>query len=303
MDSAWGKIKRYQKEDQSEKADSVQRMYAPQFFQYYQKHPTSKTGQDAAVSAFMMWGNTGAAAKVKRAITHVRKDSKLWSLVLPLIGDAYQQKNYVELLERLKEDLTHPWSKSEVRMELADYHMSENKTQKAMELYREVVNIEAHPRYVEMALGNLHEMESLHVEQQAPTFKATTVRGDTIALSDLRGNVVLLEFWATWCGPCKPDIPHLKKVWSRYRDEDFQLIGVSLDESTEKLKRFVKERNLSWFQVQQEEKWGGQISQLYNVRGIPRTYLIDREGQIVAKDFREEEIEKEVRRVMESSEK
>ena len=307
VERARSEIRQYEQADQSAKADSAERAYAQEFFQFYLDYPDSEASSRAAHNAFSMWGNTGAALEVEEALAHIGTDSRVWSLAFLGIANAYRRSDekteadYVDLLQRLRGTLTHPRSKSTLQIKLADHYMLSGQKQRAAELYREVVNLNADSIIVRMALGNLHEMESLNVGQEAPPFEATTVSGETVALSELRGDVVLLEFWATWCAPCIPEIPYLENVWSKYRGDGFHLVGISLDERTETLKEFVEAEDIMWPQVQQADGWDGEIVKLYNVGGIPRMYLIDRNGTIAAKDLRKEEIEREVRGLMEGS--
>jgi beta-lactamase regulating signal transducer with metallopeptidase domain/peroxiredoxin len=303
IDSAWTELFRY-REARPAKADSLQRVFAEEHFQYYLAHPNTKTGQHAASSAFVMWGNVGAAQRIDEAITHLGPDARAWSLAFNQIDNAYfasEEKSvtdYIALLKRLHGTLTHPRSQGALRLELADYYRSEGQGEQAKKLLQEVVSLDADSIMTDMALGHLYEMESLNVGQQAPDFEATTIGGERVSLSDLRGQVVLIEFWATWCGPCYPEIPYLRDVWAKYQGEDFQLIGVALDRDAEALQQVVDERGITWPQVRQEEGFGGPIAERYNVSGIPRAYLIGPDGTIVAKDFRKEEIEREVRRLM-----
>lgn len=304
IDSTWDEIGRY-RNDQPAKADSLQRAFAEEHFQYYLEHPNTKTGQDAALSAFVMWGNTDAAEQIDEAITHLGTDARAWSLAFNSISNAYigsgikSEDDYIALLKRLHGTLTHPRSQGALWLELADHYRSEGESEQAKKLLQEVVSLDADSIMTDLALGHLYEMESLNIGQQAPDFEATTIRGKRVSLSDLRGQVVLIEFWATWCGPCYPEIAYLKDVWAEYQDEDFQMIGVSFDHDEDALQQVVDERDIMWPQVLQEEGFGGPIGERYNVSGIPRAYLIGPDGKIVAKDFRKEEIEREVRRLME----
>ena len=303
IDSAWTELFRY-REARPAKADSLQRVFAEEHFQYYLAHPNTKTGQHAALSAFVMWGNVGAAQRIDEAITHLGPDARAWSLAFNQIDNAYfasEEKSvtdYIALLKRLHGTLTHPRSQGALRLELADHYRSKGESEQAKKLLQEVVSLDADSIMTDLALGHLYEMESLNIGQQAPDFEAKTIRGERISLSDLRGQVVLIEFWAMWCGPCYPEIPYLKDVWARYQDDDFQLIGVALDHDVDALQQVVDERGITWPQVRQEERFGGPIAERYNVSGIPRAYLIGPDGTIVAKDFRKEEIEREVRRLM-----
>jgi len=306
IDSTWAKIRRYW-DDQPAKADSLQRVFAEEHFQYYLAHPNTKTGQDAVLSAFLMWGNTDAVEQIDEAVTHLGPDARAWSLAFNSISNAYigseakSEDDYIALLKRLHGTLMHPRSQGALRLELAEHYRSEEESEQAKKLLQKVVSLDADSIMTDMALGHLYEMESLNVGQQAPDFEATTIGGERVSLSDLRGQVVLIEFWATWCGPCYPEIPYLRDVWAKYQGEDFQLVGVALDRDAEALQQVVDERGITWPQVQQAEGFGGPIAERYNVSGIPRAYLIGRDGTIVAKDFRKEEIERELRRLMEES--
>jgi peroxiredoxin len=133
-------------------------------------------------------------------------------------------------------------------------------------------------------------LESLNIGQEAPDFKAQTIEGEDLSLSDLRGQFVLLEFWATWCGPCLPEIPHLKTMQEKYQDSDFKIVGISLDRDKDTLRNFLEEREMEWAQIFVDEGWEGDIARQYNVSGIPRMYFIDPEGRIIARDLRGEEM-------------
>lgn len=291
--------------------DSLRRAHADNFFQYYQERPETETGQKAAQVAFSWWASVGAINEIDEAMARLETDARAWSMALPSVKRAYRgssertSEDYADLLEGLKGRLTHPRSKSAAMLELARHYQASDKARKTKteKLFREVVDLNADSIMVDIALGNLHEMEALSVGQNAPGFEAKTISGEWIALSDLRGKVVLLEFWATWCGPCRPEIPHLKEVQEKYGGEDFQLVGISLDASIEKLRQFVQSRDVSWPQVQEAGGFHTGIAKKYSVLGIPRSYLIDRDGKIAAKDMRGKEYAKEVSQLMEKGSK
>lgn len=302
MDSTWAQIRRYRDQGAGAKSDSLQRVRATEFFQYYVDHPKTDVGRKAAQGAFMMWGNLGADKKVEEAVTHIDHDSKLWSRILHFVGNAYarsdRQSDYVAFLQSVEPKLTHPRSKSVALLQLARHHQSNKEREEVKSLYRRVVDLDADSFFVDKALSKLYEMESLQVGQKAPGFESTTLSGETISLSDLRGKVVVLEFWATWCGPCMPEIPHLKALWSDYQDEEFALVGISLDQKTDKLKQFIEQKSMTWPQIQESEKWDGKLAKKYSVLGIPKSYIIDRTGTIVARDLSENKLEAKVQKLM-----
>ena len=111
---------------------------------------------------------------------------------------------------------------------------------------------------------------------------AVDLDGTPISLADYRGKVVLLDFWAVWCGPCLGEIPRIKAVYEKYHDKGFDVIGVSLDEDAAVLREFITEQEIPWRQIFDGQKWAGHLVQQYGVRGIPAPFLIDRKGKVIS---------------------
>lgn len=117
-------------------------------------------------------------------------------------------------------------------------------------------------------------------------------------LADLRGKVVLLDFWATWCGPCVGELPNVIKTYEKHHDGGFEIIGVSLDQDEQKLKNFTKEKNMTWQQYFDGKGWQNKLAQKYGVQSIPATYLLDAEGKIIGRNLRGEALEEAVTKAM-----
>jgi peroxiredoxin len=126
----------------------------------------------------------------------------------------------------------------------------------------------------------------------APDIALPNPDGDTIALSSLRGKVVLLDFWAAWCGPCRRENPNLVRIYNQYKDKGFEIYGVSLDRDRAAWVKGIKDDGLTWTLVSDLKYWSSAPAQLYGVTSIPYAVLLDREGRIIAKKIRAHELEK-----------
>ena len=120
-----------------------------------------------------------------------------------------------------------------------------------------------------------------------PDFEATMLDGTPFKLSDYRGKTVLLDFWATWCGPCIAELPHVIEAYQAHHDEGFEIISISLDHDRDALDNFMtKWPAMTWIQVFDGKGWKSRVGQLYGVNAIPHTLLLDKEGKVFAKDLR-----------------
>ena len=126
------------------------------------------------------------------------------------------------------------------------------------------------------------------IGKPALDFQVTDLKGEALSLEQYRGQVVLLDFWATWCPPCIAEIPNVKKTYEKYKDQKFQIIGISLDRSKQPLDAYIKKESLTWLHY-----WDniGKVSNLYKVQAIPSTFLIDGEGVIRKTNLRGHSLE------------
>lgn len=134
----------------------------------------------------------------------------------------------------------------------------------------------------------------------APDIALPAVNGDSIRLSSLKGKVVLLDFWASWCAPCRSSNKQLTKLYPRYKAKGFEIFGVSLDEDKEKWKDAIKKDKITWLQVNDNGgKWDAQTAINWNIEAIPTSYLIDKNGKLVAMDLEGKELEKALKALLE----
>jgi thiol-disulfide isomerase/thioredoxin len=134
----------------------------------------------------------------------------------------------------------------------------------------------------------------------APDFEELMVdRKTTMKLSDLRGKVVLLDFWASWCGPCRKENPNVVAVFNKYKDKGFTVMNVSLDDNLDRWKQAIEQDGLIWpNHVSDLKKWNSAAGQIYQVRSIPFTVLIDQKGNIVATNLRGPALEEAVSKLL-----
>ena len=128
------------------------------------------------------------------------------------------------------------------------------------------------------------------IGQVAPEIALPSPSGDTILLSSLRGKIVLLDFWASWCAPCRSENPNLVANYKKYRDKGFEIYQVSLDRSRAAWLKGIKDDKLDWIHVSDLQYWNSIVVPVYNIQGIPMNFLLDRNGKIIAQNLRGEEL-------------
>lgn len=139
---------------------------------------------------------------------------------------------------------------------------------------------------------------SLKPGVQFPDFNEKDINGQPLSVAKFKGKIVLVDFWATWCGPCVAELPNVIAAYEKYHSKGFEVVGISLDESEERLKAFIAEHKMTWPQYFDGKKWQNNVSTKYGVNSIPATYLLDRDGRIIEKDLRGEALVAELEKLL-----
>jgi thiol-disulfide isomerase/thioredoxin len=137
---------------------------------------------------------------------------------------------------------------------------------------------------------------ALAVGKPFPDFAEKDLAGQPLSLGAYRGKVVLVDFWATWCGPCVNELPNVLAAYKKYHDQGFEIVGVSLDQDEGKLTSFMKEQGVTWAQYFDGKGWDNKLAVKYGIQSIPATFLLDGNGTIIAQDLRGEALGAELAR-------
>jgi len=137
-------------------------------------------------------------------------------------------------------------------------------------------------------------VSEVKVGDVAPDFQLKNLKGDLISLTSLRGQVVLIDFWASWCGPCREENPNLVRAYNQFKSKGFTVLGVSLDDDAERWRNAIAKDNLTWHHVSDLQGWNSIVSKLYNVHAIPQNFLIDKDGRVIAIDLQGETLFKKL---------
>ncbi|WP_424961783.1 TlpA family protein disulfide reductase [Ekhidna sp.] len=151
--------------------------------------------------------------------------------------------------------------------------------------------------HVESLLSQVATKKSLAIGKEAPEIALENPDGEIIKLSSLRGKYVLIDFWAAWCRPCRAENPNVVRVYNEYSDENFEILGVSLDRTREKWLGAIEQDGLPWLHVSDLKYWRSQAAIDYQVNAIPATFLIDPEGKIIAKNLRGASLEAKLKEI------
>lgn len=155
--------------------------------------------------------------------------------------------------------------------------------------------------YGKIVADYVAEQERVAIGALAPDFEITTPEGEQVSLYSLKGKVKLIDFWASWCGPCRQENPNVVKIYNRFRGKGLEILGISLDSDKDEWMEAIRKDGLIWKHGSDLKGWESSVAQLYKVRSVPSTILLDGDNRIVAKNLRGEELEKKIEELLDNN--
>ena len=154
---------------------------------------------------------------------------------------------------------------------------------------------------VQKLIDHLEVLKKVAVGQKFTDFEMADIKGKTHKLSEFVGNgknIVLLDFWASWCPPCRRDMPNLVDTYKEFKGKGFEIVGISLDSKKEAWEKGIKDLNITWTQLSVLKGWKNDGAALYGVNSIPHTILVDKDGTIIAKGLHGKEVAEKLRELL-----
>jgi peroxiredoxin len=207
-----------------------------------------------------------------------------------------QQQEYEKLSGKVKEGLK-DFIKSHPKSPVSGYiiYFEYNNPQTTVAELEEVVGLldksTKGGKFGQMAQSRLKQMLGTTVGHEAIDFTQNNPDGKPLKLSDFKGKYVLVDFWASWCGPCRAENPNVVAAYNKYKDKGFTVLGVSFDQNKEAWLKAVEKDQLIWDQVSDLKGWGNEVGRMYSITSIPQNLLIDKDGKILAKNLRGAELD------------
>lgn len=155
-----------------------------------------------------------------------------------------------------------------------------------------------HSEFGKMIADKLAADKLTAIGQPAPEFTENDVNGKPVSLASFKGKYVLVDFWASWCGPCRQENPNVVKAYNQYKNKNFTILSVSLDEDSAKWKDAIAQDKLAWNHVSDLKGWKNGAAKEYGVQAIPANFLLDPDGKIIAKNLRGDDLDKKLAEVL-----
>lgn len=299
--AAWEEADRYwdNREPGGEnEANDPQHQLAPEFYKVYLDDRTAVIAVRALATAFQMWSNLeGGSGAIEQRLAEISSDQRgqvvVANSVLRSFKRDYGEDEGEQRFTRWFDAIPSLETRSRILLDRVRDWNWRGEVSKVRRACDQIIEWNASDYVVKKAQAYIYDLDNLNVGQAAPAFSRTDLAGNVVALSSLQGWVVLLDFWATWCAPCRDEFPHLRRLAETFAGKPFSLVSISLDDDVEKARRMIEKENLAWTHIC-DGGWDSELATLYHVTGIPQTFLVDQAGCIHARGLRREQIDRAV---------
>ncbi|MEO5685104.1 MAG: TlpA disulfide reductase family protein [Chitinophagaceae bacterium] len=152
--------------------------------------------------------------------------------------------------------------------------------------------------FLTMMLISLFAAAQPKIGSLSPEIALKDIKGNTVNLSSLKGKVVLIDFWASWCGPCRKANKHLVKIYPSLKAKGFEIYSISIDDDLADWKKAIAADKITWLQVNENGGWNAPVANQWKIEQIPTSYLLDKEGKIISRDLEGRELEKAIDKLL-----
>ena len=199
-------------------------------------------------------------------------------------SDSEGYSKALSFLQNVDSSLPDGYAKDNLMKSFLKYNLKADES--LVKVYELFSNANTNPEYLSELTKRYNLLKTITPGKKSPVFEYENFKGGTTSLNDLKGKYVYVDVWATWCGPCKREIPHLKKIENDFEKKNIAFISVSIDEKKDydKWRAMITEKELSGIQLFADNDWSSKFVKDYGIKGIPRFILIDKEGNIVSSD-------------------
>ena len=211
------------------------------------------------------------------------------------------QGHYTSTMEIYSKGFIKENLKSLVSLSATKYLNQQAELNLLKELEKNLLEVYPKNKYVQDYKQLIEGYLKLPVGSLAPEISLNTAKGVNIKLSSLRGKIVLIDFWASWCAPCRRENPTIAEAYKKFKGKDFEIYGVSLDNNIEAWTEAVNHDKITWIQVSDLKRWDSEVAKTYQIEAIPTNVLIDKEGRIISKGIRGEDLQSKIKEALSKS--